>query len=194
MSRKVCGHGVNDANYSTQKFVNRRLVWVCPFYQKWASMLKRCYSSKLHEKFPTYRGCFVCEEWLTFSNFKSWMEKQDYEGKHLDKDVLVAGNKMYSPATCLFVTSKVNSFLTDAKASRGDYPQGVSFHRATGKYQARCSNPYSANNYVGVYTCPLEAHHAWAKKKREVAVMLANEKENEDIKVALLSRAWEQGE
>ena len=60
----ICGVGVNDANYATS---GKRM---CPFYRRWINMLERCYSEKFQEKNPTYRGCSVCEEWLTFSNFK----------------------------------------------------------------------------------------------------------------------------
>ncbi len=192
MSRIVCGCGVNDATYTTQKFVNRKLVWVCPFYQKWVSMLKRCYSDKLQNRYPTYRGCTVCEEWLTFSNFKSWMEQQDWENKHLDKDLLVRGNKVYSPDTCVFLTKEVNSFLTDSKSSRGEFPIGVSFHKGTGKYRARCSNPYSKSSYLGMYDDPKSAHLVWVNKKKEIASLLAKEEENYNIREPLLNIDWEQ--
>ena len=97
MSKKlVQGIGVNDSDYIVKKFESyinlngdkkRRLIWVCPFYQKWGSMLTRCYSEKYQERHPTYKDCTVCEEWTTFSNFKKWMQGQDYQGKHLDKDL-----------------------------------------------------------------------------------------------------------
>ena len=107
----VCGVGINDADYAVQKLETvgyadgkrkQRLVWVCPYYQTWIDMLKRCYSDKLQERQPTYKGCSVSEEWLTFSAFKVWMEKQDFERKQLDKDLLFEGNKVYSAETCVF--------------------------------------------------------------------------------------------
>ena len=76
-------------------------------------MLQRCYSESHLVRQPTYKGCSVCEEWLTFSNFKSWMEQQDWEGKQLDKDLLVYKNKIYSPETCVFVSSVINSFFVE---------------------------------------------------------------------------------
>ena len=75
---------------------------------------------------PTYKGCSVSEEWLRFSNFKRWMEKQDWDGKQLDKDILFEGNKVYSAETCVFVTSVVNSFTSDSGAKRGEWLIGVS--------------------------------------------------------------------
>ena len=108
--RLVYGVGINDADYVVQKwetigYVNgkqkQKLIWICPYYSAWKSMLKRCYSSKYQDKRPTYKGCSVSDEWLTFSVFKVWMEKQDWEGKQLDKDLLFEGNKIYSADTCV---------------------------------------------------------------------------------------------
>ena len=51
-------------------------------------MLQRCYSPKNHAKNPTYIGCYVAKEWLTFSNFKAWMGSQQWQGMELDKGVI----------------------------------------------------------------------------------------------------------
>ena len=108
----VCGVGINDADYVVKKFETigyvdgkrkRKLVWTCPYHRAWESMLKRCYSAKYQERQPTYKGCTVSDDWLTFSNFRAWMIAQDWEGKHLDKDLLFEGNKIYSTETCVFV-------------------------------------------------------------------------------------------
>lgn len=77
-------------------------------YATWKNMLERCYSDELHSRYPTYKGCTVCDEWHNFQNFAEWMVAQDYDGKHLDKDIKVKGNKTYSPETCSFVTCKEN--------------------------------------------------------------------------------------
>ncbi len=103
----VCGIGINDADYKVLPRVNGKQL-ICPYYQRWVSMIKRCYSEKTQERQPTYKGCTVCDEWLTFSNFKVWMEKQDWRGKQLDKDVIMSGNKVYSPDYCSFITQKEN--------------------------------------------------------------------------------------
>ena len=64
-------------------------------------MLKLCYSPAHHKKYPSYVGCTVCEEWKTFSNFRRWMVTQNFEGRHLDKDLLVKDNLHYSPVRTL---------------------------------------------------------------------------------------------
>lgn len=88
----VCGVGVNDASYAVNPLINGKQV-MCWIYKKWKSMIHRCYDSKIQARQPAYIGCSVCEEWLTFSNFKLWMEAQDWQGKELDKDILTAGSK-----------------------------------------------------------------------------------------------------
>ena len=72
----VFGVGINDADYSIQKVITivdengkrrQKQIWICPFYKKWKSMLERCYSDKYRERYPTYKSCSVCQEWLTLS-------------------------------------------------------------------------------------------------------------------------------
>ena len=195
--RLVYGVGINDANYVVEKWetieVNgkrkRKLVWECPYYRVWHNMLKRCYSAKYQERYPTYIGCSVSEYWLTFSNFRSWMEAKDFEGKQLDKDILFEGNKVYSSETCVFVTKTVNMFTTDSGASRGELSIGVSWHKGVGKFDARCSNPFTKKNeYLGLFTSELEAHQEWLKRKLELATLLAAEQTDERVAKALIER------
>ena len=78
-SKLVSGVGINDADYEVQKYTvvsgKRKRIWICPYYITWTHMLQRCYSEKSQLKHPTYKGCTVCDEWLIFSNFKTWMEQ-----------------------------------------------------------------------------------------------------------------------
>lgn len=109
----IYGVSVNDADYRLRKeilieYKNGKqkygIIWVCPFLKCWQQMLQRCYSDKYKKQQPSYVGCSVCEEWLTFSNFKRWMEQQDYEGKALDKDLLVSQKikHIVQKLVCLF--------------------------------------------------------------------------------------------
>lgn len=149
----VRGVGVNDADYVVQRnetvVVNGKrklkLVWVCLYYKTWTNMINRCYSTKFQERQPTYIGCTVSKEWLTFSNFRSWMEKQDFANKQLDKDLLFEGNKIYSPETCVFVSGMVNSFANDQGAARGDCLVGVCWRKGMSKYKSQCGNPFTGS-------------------------------------------------
>lgn len=84
-------------------------------YSKWYDMLRRCYSSKYHEKNPSYLNTTVCEEWLNFQNFAEWYYNNVIEGYDLDKDILQykVKDKIYSPSTCLFIHPKVNNFIAN---------------------------------------------------------------------------------
>jgi len=192
-NKLVCGVGINDAAYN----VCVRLVpedgkqskWTCPYYSIWVHMLQRCYDPKIRKLQPSYTGCFVCNEWHLFSKFRSWMEQQDWQGNQLDKDLLVVGNKAYSPETCVFVSCKVNTFIVDCRAARGELPIGVNFHKATGKFQACCrSIETGKKEYLGVYLTPEEAHIRWLSFKLEQAEILAAEQQDSRVAEALIKR------
>ena len=188
-NKKVYGVGINDADYNVavHQIVNGKdkIVWKCHFYTIWKSMLMRCYSEKFQLKRPTYRGCKVCDEWLVFSNFKKWMETQDWQGKHLDKDLLKEGNKVYCPEYCIFVDNKVNTFVIDSGASRGEYMLGVYWDKRNNKYHSQCSNPSTGKSeYIGLFTTELEAHLAWKRRKHELACQLADSEYCTDPRLA----------
>ena len=196
--RLVFGVGINDADYVVRKYEEigyidgkrkQKLVWECPFYRTWNHMLARCYSTKFQEKRPTYIGCTVSDEWKTFSKFKSWMEKQDWEGNQLDKDLLVEGNKVYSHDSCVFVSLLVNSFTVDCRAARGEWMVGVNWDKQAGKFRAQCSNPFTKRQEnLGLFTCEQQAHNAWAKRKLELAHELAETQTDPRVAEALIER------
>lgn len=192
----VHGVGINDADYAVTKWETigyedgkqkRKLAWVCPFYRTWKHVLGRCYDTKIQERHPTYIGCSVSEEWMTFSNFRTWMMTQDWQDKHLDKDVLFEGNKIYSPETCVFVSGMVNNFTTDSGASRGEWLIGVTWYK--GKFKSSCRNPFTKKQeHLGYFTCEQEAHEAWLKRKLELAKELAEIQTDERVAEALIER------
>lgn len=171
----IAGVGVNDATYTVQRFDRSsgkpKLTWSCPYYNRWKHMITRCYSERSLRKDPQYRDVQVCEEWLYFSNFKVWMEKQDWQGKHLDKDLLGDG-KLYSPDSCVFIPQEINKFLTsqNRKASCLGLPVGVCEHKKINKYGAHVHNPFTGKReHLGVFYCEKEAHKAWHKRKLELS-------------------------
>jgi len=179
----VCGVGINDADYRIKVGNNQ-----CPFYTKWMNMLKRCYDQNYLERCPTYKDCTVSENWLIFSNFKEWMSSQDWEGNCLDKDVLVPGNKIYRPDYCIFVSTHVNSLLTDHRSARGNYPQGVYYFKKTGKFQAYC-RINGIKKHLGYFTTSGEAASAYNGAKSEEILRIANHQSDFRIKNALLQHA-----
>lgn len=187
-NKLLCGVGVNDADYNVQPKVNGKKA-MCHFYSKWTGMLRRCYSAKLQSRQPAYIGVTVCVEWLYFSNFKLWMEKQDWHGKDLDKDLLFIGNKIYSPDTCCFIEHSTNNFVLDRPMDRGAHPTGVSFNKKSRKFESYCSNPFTKKReLLGYFNCAAQAHQTWRKRKHELACQLADLQNDERVVAALRLR------
>ncbi len=101
------GNGVSSVNGGHKKS-----------YVTWINMLQRCYSESFHIKQKTYSSCTVCEEWLNFEVFEIWHDKNYIDGFELDKDIRIAGNKVYSPDACSFVSHKENMIKAHAKSYR----------------------------------------------------------------------------
>lgn len=132
-NKLVYGVGVND--YDGPVTENGKNI---KSYATWTNMIARCHSSKSLSRNQTYIRCSVCEEWLLFSNFKKWFDENYVEGFELDKDILVEGNKVYSPEFCRFVPHYLNSLLLDCGRCKSNLPKGVS--RNANSYMAKCSN------------------------------------------------------
>ena len=193
----VYGIGINDADYSLRSYVgtgkgldgrrNRRKVWACPIYAKWVNMLCRCYSAGYQDLYPSYRGCSVTPEWLRFSVFKEWMDSKDWHGKELDKDLLVPGNKLYSPSTCCFISPRLNSFISERDYSEAELPIGVTT-QANGTFRTKCRDMNRKQVSLGTYQTKAEAHEAWRVFKLEMAKKHAALENNPAIYDAIVRR------
>ena len=93
-------------------------------YKTWSGMLERCYDPKLHKKRPSYIGCTVCTEWHDFQVYAKWHDNNYVDGYHLDKDIKLKGNKIYSPNTCMFVSASDNTVNAHAKHYHFSNPAG----------------------------------------------------------------------
>lgn len=195
--KKIYGVGINDTGRCSRRTKRddngvKVVTWRCPYYSKWVMLLQRCYSNKFKNKWPSYKECTMCAEWLIFSNFIQWVDSQpnkDWKNCELDKDLLIDGNKHYSPETCAFVSEKVNSFLLESTKTRNQYLIGVQFLKSTGKFRARCSNPFNGKlEHIGVFNTELEAHLAWKKRKHEHAVRLSINELDDRVKISLTTR------
>ena len=181
--------GKNDANYPVCYMDNNNKRKVCPKYHTWWKMLRRCYDEKRLETHPTYKDCFVCDEWLTFSNFLTWMITQDWDGKQLDKDLLFRGNKIYSPNTCCFIPRRVNIFLIDCGKSRGSLPLWVTAFPRKKLYAVRVRDPFGRNSqHIKSVKCPIKAHKMGQEIKHTYALELAELESDVRIKKALSER------
>lgn len=165
-NKKVFGVGVNDYDGSVcdeNGNINR-------FYRDWYNMLSRCYGNLQNR--PTYQGCYVCNEWLLSSNFIKWHNENYIEGFQIDKDILIKGNKIYSPDTCAFVPHEINSLFTKHNATRGKYPIGV-YKNSRGKgYDAKIWMPSGCINKR--FDTINEAFNAYKKSKEEYIKLVAD--------------------
>ena len=147
-------------------------------YIVWHEMLKRCYSEKYHKKNNTYEGCEVCDEWHNFQNFAEWYEENYYEipGEvmALDKDILVKGNKIYSPNTCIFVPQSINTLFIKSDKIRGNLPIGVHYKKQNKKYIAQCKMN-NEKKYLGSFDTPEEAFQVYKKFKERYIKQIADE-------------------
>jgi hypothetical protein len=148
-------------------------------YSVWKSMLNRCYSSKYQKREPSYQGCEVCDEWLNFQNFATWFDENYYEIDNLviclDKDILVKGNKIYSPDNCVFVPKNINSIFIKSNATRGTLPIGVRYNKEEKRYYVYCGNGKNGNDFVGGYKNQLDAFNAYKNYKEKIIKQIANE-------------------
>lgn len=112
-------------------------------YLTWRNMLKRCYSTEA--KYKNYRelGITVCDEWLDFSVFEKWFDRNYYEipgeEMQLDKDIIHHGNTVYCPENCVFVPRSINAIFIKSQNRRGNLPIGVIYSERHKCYMSSCS-------------------------------------------------------
>ena len=148
-------------------------------YDCWHSMLQRCYDENFHFKYPTYKGCVVCEEWKCYKNFKEWHDNNYYklnnQKMHLDKDILIKGNKIYSPKTCIFVPQTINSLFIKNNSVRGELPIGVSRNKKTKKYASNITIESTCSVFLGYFDTPEEAFYSYKEAKEKEIKRVADE-------------------
>jgi hypothetical protein len=128
--KMIFGKGTNDLEGESSSIA----------YTTWHSMLRRCYSDLYQKRKPTYKGCSVKEEWMLFSVFKLWFDKNYMIGWALDKDILFLYNKLYSEGTCCFVPAGLNTFYSHLyRVKKDGNPLGVYFKKSNKKYVAQAS-------------------------------------------------------
>lgn len=150
-------------------------------YEAWMKMLARCYSENQEINNPTYRSCFVCEEWHNFQNFAKWFEENIYyvdeQSMEVDKDWLIYGNKTYSPETCVIVPSIINTcILNHDRKKNFELPTGITI-TSSNKYKARMSK-YGKKKDLGIYEKLEDAMFAYMNAKISYIKELADKYRN----------------
>lgn len=159
----VHGVGVNDAWYMPHIEVNGKR-FRSKAYVNWAAMIRRIYDPIFHKSRQTYIGATIEKDWLYFSNFEKWHDKNYKEGFVLDKDIKVINNKHYGPDTCLYIPVRINTLLINCESSRGVYPIGCCYCKFTGRYIAQIKID-GKNKKIGRFDTPEDAQSAYKKAK-----------------------------
>lgn len=151
-------------------------------YDMWTKVLQRCYSDSFCEKHTAYKNVTCCEEWLLFERFYEWLHIQENFEKWLngnrwnvEKDILIKGNKVYSPKMCCLVPQNVNNLFIKEESTRGKFPIGV---RATkyGTFQSYCNNPFTSKiEHLGTFATPEQAFLVYKNKKESYIKQVAKE-------------------
>lgn len=148
----------------------------------WTNMLTRCYDEESMKKNITYALCSVDDKWHNFQSFASWCDAQAEFVKnpdwHLDKDILNAGNKVYSPDNCAFVPRDINNLFTLRGNKRGDYPLGVHLESKSGKYIAQI-NRDGRRICLGRFATPEKAFLVYKEAKESVVKDIAEKYKSE---------------
>ena len=146
-------------------------------YVVWTHMLERCYSDTHKKKYPTYIGCEASDNFKSFEYFCDWCTEQigfGNEGWHLDKDLLVKGNKVYSENTCIFIPSEINTVLIKSTASRGKHLIGVCWSNTNKAFVAKVSRNEGQQEHLGFFKTELEAFKAYKTAKESFIKEQAN--------------------
>ena len=127
---------------------------------------------------PSYLDCSIA--FVNEKQFRQWAYHQigfNEEGFELDKDILIKGNRVYSPDACVFVPAEINSVLAGCyKAKkRGAYPLGVCFNKGSGTFVAQMNKDRSVSldKYLGSFKTVEEAFACYKAAKEEKIKRLA---------------------
>ena len=166
--RTIRGIGyLGEGEYMTNQSLHERRA-----FGIWCGMIDRVYNEEKRSKYETYSDCIICDEWQNYQIFREWYDKEFYqvgtERMHLDKDILVKGNKFYSPDTCLIVPQRINMLFLQ-KPNKYNLPSGIS-PMANNRYRAE----YNGKK-VGNYDTLEEAIQAHDNEKRKAIKRVADE-------------------
>lgn len=142
-------------------------------YKAWSGIIERCYSDKLRQSRPCYSDVTVDNQWHNFQNFAKWFYSQ--KGAELnweiDKDLLVTGNKHYSPDTCILLPARLNTAIIHVGSDK--HVSGCFYHEDADLYSTVASTPTGSRTKY--FTTKEECMNYYFKSKSEQLSFLANE-------------------
>lgn len=146
-------------------------------YSRFRGMHKRCLIGGAEQRnYPRYIGCYSSDPFKDFQYFTDWsIEQKGYENTnwHLDKDILIKGNKLYSENTCVFVPPELNLMLIKTNSRRGKYPIGVYWNKRDEVFTAyvceesKLRHIGNFNNYVSAFNAYKIAKELYIKRQAD---------------------------
>lgn len=182
MGRRALSEFRMDADYRTQ--INRREggagskqipVFRCPIYLKWIGLKERAGDGSINKRSTSYLNVDVCDNWLSFMNFRVWVLSQPcWEGMSLDKDLIKSGNQIYAPEVCAFVPQPINcALLVGNRSNSKGHPFGVSLISESTKAAPRhkyVAQMHKDGKAVRRHTETIEEAHALWQENREASI------------------------
>lgn len=145
-------------------------------YSTWKCLIARVFSKAVECKGRrnSYLDVGICDEWLNFQNFCEFVVENKYykEHYHLDKDLLIKDNKVYSPETCCFLPQIINGVISIVYETGNGLPVGVNIKN--NYYEAAISHK-GKRKRLGKYETPEEASAAYVLAKESYVKELAHE-------------------
>lgn len=141
----------------------RRMYW---------NIRNRCYNKTMQKDKPKYIGCQMCTEWLEDrQEFYKWLDENYYtidgEQVDIDKDILIKGNRVYSPDTCLIVPHHINTMFETI-------PKYTIYCKRSNTYKAMIKVK-NKNIVLGYYQTEQEAQEVYRLHKQSRIIALADE-------------------
>lgn len=143
-------------------------------YRIWTQIKQRCSNPSIWKKYPRYEGCVIDSQWDDFHQFVIDYHSMVGYGlpkRHIDKDIIIKGNQIYGPDTCILVPEQINTLLTSSHGSRGKYPLGVSYE--DGRFIAKI-RIHNRRKYLGCYPTMEDAFQAYKIAKEQHIKDMAN--------------------
>lgn len=142
-------------------------------HKAWSGVIERCYSTRLRHSRPCYSDVTISGDWHNFQNFAKWFYSQRGAelGWEIDKDLLVTGNKHYSPETCILLPRRLNTAIIHVGSNENVL--GYSYHPVSKLYSTMVSTPAGGRNIY--FKTKDECVKYYYKSKSEQLSSLANE-------------------
>ena len=145
-------------------------------YRLWRCVIHRTLTDSYNKHMTRnpYEDVTLCEEWYNFQVFCKFVNENKYyrRGFQLDKDLLIKGNKHYSPETCCFLPQVINGVISINYETENGLPVGVNpkydYYEAAISYRGK-------RKRIGKYKTPEEASAAYVEAKEAYVKELALE-------------------